>query len=536
MDHTQIIKLTQLVDSPSNPRKSFDQKAIDDLATSIKAVGIIHPLVVRPNGKKFEIVVGASRKRAAEQAGLAEVPCTVRELTDQEVLEIQISENLQRRDVHPYEEAAGFAALLAMPGYDKASAAAKFGHEESFIVRRLALLKLIDKARDEFLDGRILVGHAEQLCRLQPKDQREALEACFESDWHKPKEKLLVGVRELTRWIQNNLMLDLHKAPFKKDDEQLVPAAGSCLACPKRTGSNMQLFGDVDKADTCTDRACFHSKIEAHMKRKERELAEAGEVTRISQAYSFHTKEEMKLEKAGVLPSRVYNDAGKKKCETTVQALVVDGREKGHVKSVCTNPRCKVHGYSTAPVRAADMSPAERKEKEKAAFEAKVNKEARLRVIKTVADACAGAVARNSKLSFLDVFRFLARVHVSEYKMKPTAEAAGLGKLEKFDQVEDNLESWIRLLVADVFDNYRLGYGYADACKALMKTVGADEKAIEKIVRAELKEVKAASAGRKTAPTASAPKAKGKGAKAKPAKGGRKKKAADDVETADEQA
>jgi len=101
-----------LVESSTNPRKAFDEKELDELAESIRSKGILSPLLVRRENGHFEIVTGARRYRAAQRAGLREVPVHIVSMSDAEILETQIIENIQRADVHPFEEAKGFRALL----------------------------------------------------------------------------------------------------------------------------------------------------------------------------------------------------------------------------------------------------------------------------------------------------------------------------------------------------------------------------------------------------------------------------------------
>jgi len=108
------LPLVSLTESATNPRRSFDQTALGELAESIKTQGILAPLVVRPVGQHFEIVAGARRYRAAQLAGLETAPVRIVELTDAQALETSIVENLQRRDVHPLDEANGFAALMRL--------------------------------------------------------------------------------------------------------------------------------------------------------------------------------------------------------------------------------------------------------------------------------------------------------------------------------------------------------------------------------------------------------------------------------------
>jgi len=173
----QTVPLDQLREHPDNPRSHFDPAQLAELADSIKAKGILNPLLVRPNGKKgFQVLAGARRLRAARGAGLAEVPVIVRELDDEAALEVLIVDNLQRADVHPFDEARGYQTLLTRPGYDVARIAERVGRSVAYIYDRVKLLNLTKEAQDLFLAGKFTAGHAVLLARLKPEDQKRALD------------------------------------------------------------------------------------------------------------------------------------------------------------------------------------------------------------------------------------------------------------------------------------------------------------------------------------------------------------------------
>jgi ParB family chromosome partitioning protein len=147
------------------------------------------------------------------------------------------------------EEASGFARLLALdePKYSIEQISAKTGKSPMYIASRLKLTELVPSAVEAFYREEIGVGHALLLAKLQPGQQEQALAARFKEDWsagnQKPK-RILLPVRNLQFWIEQNILLILKDAPFDKRDAQLVPAVGSCADCPKRTGHNKLLFGD----------------------------------------------------------------------------------------------------------------------------------------------------------------------------------------------------------------------------------------------------------------------------------------------------
>ena len=257
----------KLIESSTNPRQAFDEERLEELAESIRSKGILSPLVVRPVNGHFEIVAGARRYRAAQRAGLKEIPVRIGAFSDAEALEIQIIENIQRADVHPFEEAQGFRALLNREGagYTIEKIAVKTGKAASFIAKRLKLLDLTQPAADALVVGHISVEHALLIAKLAPEIQDKALAHCFDGYFAaNDAERSLVPASRLQAWIEQNVYLSLKSVPFSKDDETLLPEAGSCANCPKRTGFNTLLFSEV-RQDSCSDAECFNRKLDRHI-------------------------------------------------------------------------------------------------------------------------------------------------------------------------------------------------------------------------------------------------------------------------------
>src|SRR3989304_6234275 len=170
METTEItmIPLDRAVESRTNPRRHFDPVFLKELAQRITEKGVLQPLTARPiASKQFEIVIGACRYRAAKIAGLTELPAVVRNLSDQDTLEIQVIENLHRSDIHPLDEALGYEQLMKKNGYDVETIAAKVGKDPSYIYKRMKLTDLIEPAKKEFLEHVLPLSHAIELCRLQ---------------------------------------------------------------------------------------------------------------------------------------------------------------------------------------------------------------------------------------------------------------------------------------------------------------------------------------------------------------------------------
>jgi len=167
----------------------------------------------------------------------------------------RVLRNLQRRDVHPIDEANGFAALMRLeePKYSIEQIAAKVGKAPAFILARLKLVELVPAVVEAFSQDEIGLGHALLLAKLQPAQQEEALAACYQEQYTNGSKfkRILLPVRHLQQWIEHNILLELTSAPFSKEDAALVPEAGACLDCPKRTGHNLLLFEGLTLADQC---------------------------------------------------------------------------------------------------------------------------------------------------------------------------------------------------------------------------------------------------------------------------------------------
>ncbi len=235
------VPLVELAESSTNPRKTFDEERLEELAESIRSKGVLSPLLARKVNGHFEIVFGAMRYRAAQRAGLQEVPVRIAALTDAEALETQIVENLLRSDVHPFEEAQGFRALLEREGagYTIEKIAAKTGKKATYIAKQLRLLDLIPPVADVFTAGHIGIEHALLIAKLAADVQEQALAHCFDGYYAaNDTERTLVPVSRLQAWIAQNIYLSLKSIPFSKDDETLVPEGGSCANCPKKNSAH----------------------------------------------------------------------------------------------------------------------------------------------------------------------------------------------------------------------------------------------------------------------------------------------------------
>lgn len=172
-----LLPLTSLQPNPSQPRQHFDAEALQELADSIKAQGIIQPLLVRPQGEggTYQIVAGERRWRAAQLAGLTQVPVFVRALSDKEVMAAALIENLQREDLNPIEEALALHDVRETLGLTQEELAARLGKSRPAVANSLRLLQLSPAAREDLQAGRISAGHARCLLGIDMADAADAL-------------------------------------------------------------------------------------------------------------------------------------------------------------------------------------------------------------------------------------------------------------------------------------------------------------------------------------------------------------------------
>jgi ParB family transcriptional regulator, chromosome partitioning protein len=184
--------------NPDQPRKRFDEVKLEELANSIREHGVVEPILVRREGAKYRIVAGERRWRAAQRAGLKEIPAIVREATDREAFELALIENIQRADLNAIEEAEAYQALVDEHGLTQEALAGRVGKERSSVANALRLLKLPEEVRDAVRGGALDMGHARALLGV------DDLEALRKAAQRAIREKLSVRatealVRQLTK-------------------------------------------------------------------------------------------------------------------------------------------------------------------------------------------------------------------------------------------------------------------------------------------------------------------------------------------------
>ena len=159
----RMVPIEHVDRNPRNPRRQFDENDLQDLASSIRQHGIVQPVVVRTIGSRYEIIAGERRWRAAQLAGMHEIPVIVRDVDDRTALEIAIVENVQRADLNALEEALGYDQLIAEYGYTQNDLGGIIGKSRSHVANSLRLLKLPDPVREMLASGELSAGHARAL-------------------------------------------------------------------------------------------------------------------------------------------------------------------------------------------------------------------------------------------------------------------------------------------------------------------------------------------------------------------------------------
>ncbi|HEV2620109.1 MAG TPA: ParB/RepB/Spo0J family partition protein [Acidobacteriaceae bacterium] len=443
------VALSFLAESKTNPRRIFEDASLKELAESIRTQGILSPLLVRPlteNG--FEIVAGARRYRAAQMAEQTTVPVRIVHLNDAAALEAQRVENLIRADVHPMEEAQGFKALLDLeePTYSIEQIAAKTGKQPAFVAARLKLIDLVSVAVEAFYRAEIGVGHALLLAKLPANQQEQALTACFREDWSassdRKAKRILLPLRSLQFWIEQNILLLLKDAPFDKREAHLVAIAGSCVDCPKRTGHNKLLFSDLGKQDACTDPSCYRAKVSAHVAKQ---IAAKPQLVQISTAYGKQQEGSKILPRNQYTAIRVEKPKSKeeakrpefKTCKFTTEAIIAEGSDVGTVHKVCANPTCPVHHpkQDTSPDDGKRKAEQEKQRKEQA-----IANTTGIRILKAIGDAVPVRLMKRDLLFVLmQTFPLL-----NEWQLQTLARQHGIRKDRDTDMLDKLFVAFLR--------------------------------------------------------------------------------------------
>jgi ParB/RepB/Spo0J family partition protein len=521
-----LLAISQLRESDDNTRTIFDERSLSDLAQSITASGIIQPLLVRilestERTGEYEIVAGHRRYRAATNAGLREVPCIARRMSDEEAHELRVLENLQREDLKPLDEAEAYQRMFALASaagtpITPADVAAKIGKSESYVRLRLRILSAEPDVREALRTDKITLGHALEIARLDSSLQAELLKFCLFQPWGKnnARENAL-SLADLREHIAENIMLVLSDAPFDTNDATLVPEAGACSDCKNRSGNAQTLFSDIEQSDICTMPVCFASKVARHIDVTIEQLTAKGKsVVRLSDDYS-HSKH---TDKDAL--NRSQYEAVKKgtKCEDLKTGIYIDGQKRGKTATVCINSKCAVHH----PHAQFSSRPDDKEKRAAARKEATV----RGRIFTAIYDASATATLTDDHTFALAEYALKRADHNGLMKLAKVLdwpkELFAYGnttslrkKLEEIGVKSAVIVAMLASVSSELSVN-EFNTGKAERLEALAKTFSVNPTAVRKDVDNELK-AKAKKPAKDTpekAPTPAAKKAAGKKSKA----------------------
>ena len=170
-----MIKLDEIRSNPYQPRKTFNEDSLRELAISIKEYGVVQPVIVKKSIKGYELIAGERRCKASRIAGLTEIPAIIKDFSDQEMMEIALIENIQREDLNPIDEAKSVMNIIKLRGFTQEEFAAKFGKSRSYITNLLGLLKLPDNIQTMVVNKEISASHARTLSKLEDDLQIETI-------------------------------------------------------------------------------------------------------------------------------------------------------------------------------------------------------------------------------------------------------------------------------------------------------------------------------------------------------------------------
>lgn len=259
----KTLKLSEVVESPTNPRRHYDQAKLAELAADILARGLDSPILCRknPNGKGYEAVFGSRRLRATRLAGLDTVLATVREMSDFDAEKAQVVENDKREDLQPLEQAESYRGLMSRQKLTVDELAIAIGRGRTTVYDILKLCDLLKEGKKALQEGKIEASVGIEVARLPALYQPNALKYALNGEWNEPDVK--PSVREVKDFIKRSFLFDLKKAPFNIEDPALVKKAGACTACPKRTDAQPGFFEEGSKVSMCMDKECHQEKVEA---------------------------------------------------------------------------------------------------------------------------------------------------------------------------------------------------------------------------------------------------------------------------------
>lgn len=259
----QIVKVEigKVEPNRNQPRKTFDEDSLIELAENIKQIGIVNPLIVTEKGDHYEIVGGERRWRAAMKLGLKEVPVIIKNLTEEEIAVYSIIDNVQREDVNPIEGALAFKRLIDEFNYTQDKIAEKISKSRVYVTNSLRLLKLCDRVREMVIEGMLSTGHARALIPVEdPKEQAELAQEVFDKQLSvRETEKLVKKLGKTSPRkpkVQKNESIDAVYAELSEKCKQAIGTKVDIISKGDGTGKIEIEFYSSDDLEKITDRLC----------------------------------------------------------------------------------------------------------------------------------------------------------------------------------------------------------------------------------------------------------------------------------------
>jgi len=267
------ILVSDICPSELNPRKTFDQESLAELAQNIKENGLVQPITIRkrPKGSdtKYEIVCGERRYRAVTLNGDAEIQCIIKDLDDKQAFAAMIIENLQRKDVDPLEEAAAFTKLYNDGTMKVAEIAKMLGKSTSFVIGRIQLNNIIPEFVQLMRDGTLYLVHLLEICKLTKEQQKVLFDECFSPACIARWTQKILKLEILHAMIDEHVMNFLDTAKFDIKDCSFS-CGHDCEGCPLNTKNKPESFKDANRP-RCMDANCFTTKTMEHILRTAKE-------------------------------------------------------------------------------------------------------------------------------------------------------------------------------------------------------------------------------------------------------------------------
>lgn len=252
VDETQSVQKVapdSIIPNPFQPRKTFNDDSLQELAASIREFGVIQPLLVRRRGTVYELIAGERRLRASRLAGLPEVPVIIRELEDQEMAELAMIENLQREDLHFLEEAEGYQHLIASFNFTQEELARRVGKNQSTIANKLRLLKLASEVRQAVVEQKLTERHARALLKIEDTNvQLEVLGGVLEKGLNVRETEDLIEnyTRNISREKEKQATPKQTVVKIIKDVRIFINTINSVVSQMKKSGMDIKVKQDID--------------------------------------------------------------------------------------------------------------------------------------------------------------------------------------------------------------------------------------------------------------------------------------------------